>query len=159
MTTEQHQKFLNRLTKSADAVFAVAKYLHMRGNKVEISGMRKAPTAGEHMNYVDDGDLYIIDGDKRSRVEVKGISKNFSGMKDFPYQHLMISSEKRVNNVWEKVDYWVILSQDMRCAAMVLGKTKPLWEVISIKASNTGNWERNYVSPLSLVKWIKIKED
>jgi len=159
MTTEQHQKFLDRLTKSVDAVFVIAKYLHMKGYKIEISGMRKAPTAGEHMNYVDDGDLYIIDGSKRFRIEVKGISKSFSGESDFPYEHLMISSEKRVNKVWDKVAYWFILSGDKKYAAIVSGKTKTQWNVIDIKASNTGNWERDYVAPFSLVKWIKIKED
>lgn len=156
MTTEQHQKFLDRLTNSADAVFVVARYLHNKGFTVEISGLKKAPTASQHKQFVDDGDIYIIKNGQRERVEVKGISKQFTGEDDYPFDQIMISSENTVNRIKDKVSYWVIVSSDKNYMAIINGSTHNQWRVIERKTSNTGNVERNYVALKSIAKWIKI---
>jgi hypothetical protein len=145
--SEQHDKFLEGLEGSSAAVFAFAFYLHMKGRRIEIAPLRKAPTAAEHADYADDGDLFIIEADKRKRVEVKGINREFTCAADWPFRdEILVSKVTTVDRTLEDTSTvgWVTLSQDMRFAVCVQVETREHWYETQKFCRNTGNIERFY---------------
>lgn len=154
---DSHKKFLDRLTGSVDAVFVVAKYLHMRGFDLEIPGLRKSPSPDKNKEYQDRGDIFIINDGSRDRTEVKGINTQFTGLDDWPHNDILISSQKTVERVADEVMNWVIVSKDRKHAAVITRDTRDQWNLIELFASNTGNYEKFYTAPKSAAKWITLE--
>lgn len=151
----QHARFLQRLAQSSDAVWKVARWLCEKGHAVEIRPLRFAPSAAEHERYVDDGDLYVLTRG-RHRVEVKRLTANFSGPHDWPYPIAFVSNERAVERANGTVLMYVVLSNDMHCAAVIARETREHWRIVEALASNTGNIERNYACPLDHVRWEQL---
>jgi hypothetical protein len=146
--TVQHERFLERLAASSQAVFLVARMQYAKGRTVEIPRMQFAPTAAQADDYVDAGDLIIV---QRHRIEVKHLSINFTCAADWPFNEVFVSNVAAVDRANNDVLAYVSVSQDMRHIAIVERSTRSHWYVVQKPVSNTGNVERNYACPLVLV--------
>lgn len=158
--TEQHQKFLNRLSNSLGATFAVAKFLSMRGYDVYIPALKYSPTAKEHMDYVDTGDIKIRKGKGEwERVEVKGRGIQFSCPEDFKalgFDDMFISSKKAVDRANPLPKAYFIVSKDLKTAAIIYRKTRDQWFEKDINPTNTGNKETVYAVSVDVPKFVTL---
>jgi hypothetical protein len=148
--SDQHARFQDRVRGSRQAVFLVARWQHELGRTVEVPPLRVAPTAAEHENYIDDGDLFAFE---RHRIEVKHLDTDFSCAEDWPYQHFFVGRTASVDRAHD-AKIFALVSRDLRYRAVVnIKETRPKWYPIEAVAHNTGNRERYYCCPIELVKF------
>lgn len=156
--SEQHAKFQQRFIHSSRAVFAHAEHLHVSGYRVEIPPLRVAPTAADHAEYADDGDLFVLPGgDWRVRYEVKGLGYDFESRGTWPHRRFYVDRKHRIDSEFDKISAWVYLNPALTHFALVLPHTRPHWFVHNGFNSKTGNYEDNYCCPLELVDFYKLK--
>ena len=153
MATEQHKKFLDRLKFSSGPVLSVASWLHRSGKTLEIPALRYAPTAGEAESYVDEGDIVVIE---RKIIQVKGISRSFSGRESWPFREYLISNKAAVDRMPPNVAAFITVSADQACAAIVDIASRPHWYLTQKLCGNTGNVEDFYASSLDHVSFRSI---
>ena len=88
--TDNHKKFLSHLDNSTEAVFIAALYLHKKGLDVRINAMQRAKSHKDWKNCKDDGDMYIYKNDKTYRIEVKGLSCDFTNASDWMFRDFIV---------------------------------------------------------------------
>jgi hypothetical protein len=155
--SEQHQKFLKRLAGSISAIFKVAQYLHSKGYDIHIPPIKYAPTAAEHLDYVDDGDIKIRkDGGEWERIEVKGIKHQFTCREDYPFPEFMVNSKKPVDRANPFPKAYFIVAKDLEHCAIVMGSTRSQWYEVTRNPTNTGVEETFYATSLDVPKFIKF---
>jgi hypothetical protein len=155
--TSQHAKFLDRLRGSKRGQWAFAYWLSSQGYWVTIPPLREAPTAAEHRNYRDNGDVFAWEeGGPRLRIEVKTLGVTFTGRRDWPYREVFVASVDSVRRAIGDVFAWVSVSDDLGAAAIVEERTSDEWYIRTCPVSNTGNVESNFACPLDLVKFVKL---
>lgn len=155
--TPQHKGFLDRLRGSSESVLAVADWLIRGGRTVEIPAMRFAPTASEAERFFDEGDIVVVE---RKIIQVKRISKQFTGRSDWPFREYFISNKASVDRMFDRVTAYVTVSCDQKFAAIVdVYETKAHWYLTERHASNTQNVETFYACGLEYVKFKRISRD
>lgn len=155
--SHQHQKFLKRLAGSGPAIFAVARYLSGRGYDVCIPAIKYAPTAKDHLDYVDGGDIKIRkDGKDWERIEVKGRTFNFYDQSNWPFPDMVISNKASIDRADPFPRAYFIVSKDLKRAAIVRGDTRDQWYGGYLKPENTGNHEAMYFTKMDGIKFIDL---
>ena len=115
--------FSRKFANSRSAVFKVAEYLNREKNcEVCIPAMRLAPDPEFADQYKDDGDI-IVNG--KYIVEVKGSSKLFYGMDDYPFDEVMIANVQSADRY--NAHAYFIVNSELSHAAIVRGSTKNKW--------------------------------
>jgi|SRR6188768_3248154 len=159
MTTQRHREFQQRLVLSAPAVFAVGLLHHYRGESVVIPGLQIAPTADEHRNYVDGGDLFVVSEMKRRRIEVKRLSCNFTGPDDWPYGAEMfigpVAQTDRLDARGAAEAYYSV-SNDYAAVGLIKPASKPKWYRKHVPNRLTGNVVEVYACPLGEVTFERL---
>ena len=157
--SNQHAKFLERLDGSQRGVWAFGYWLNSRGYTVEIPPIERAPSAAEHRNFTDNGDLFAWKtGGARLRIEVKTLGIIFSCREDWPFPEVFVSSVDSVHRTIEEVYAWVSVSNDLGVAAMIKATTWETWYKTTKLNRNTGNAEVYYAAPLEEVRFFSIKD-
>ena len=154
-----HQKFLLHLDRSQDALFVVARHLYRQGFSLKLFGLKKAPSAAENYKYRDNGDIYISKDEKFwQRVEVKGLSADFTCKEDWPYKDKFIVCAKHsYDNADPKPFLYYHLNRQKTHAAIIEGRTSVLWSVEKKVDSRYKNVAQHcYLCPLSVIKWHKL---
>lgn len=127
---DAHQRFnfiTKRLQHSHVAVRRTAVWLTERGHKIEIAVQSLAPRPEQWRRYVDGGDLFMDGG---RRVEVKHLSRQFTGKHDWPFTPHFIVNAKATHDSCERKPYcYVVWSRDLDCAAVVFAISEPFWTV------------------------------
>jgi hypothetical protein len=127
-------------------------WLKAQGHPVVVMPERRAPKHEKWQEYSDLGDLYI-----QQRVEVKRLSKVFSGGKDWPFgKHFMVCSKHSFDRAFPKPYLYIILSKDMRCGGVVHSRTSATWRTDYRWDSRFNSRQLFYFSPLENVVWIKL---
>jgi hypothetical protein len=159
MTTAQHAAFLERLKNSSRAVFAVAFNQHQKGRLVEIPPLHFAPSAKDAERHADSGDLFFFANGRRYRIEVKHLLKaDFTCAADWPYPHAFAGSVSQVKRWKGSVYATVIVSANMRHAAIIKRGTAKHWYVVEVRSDNTGNVEAKYACPIEHVEFMELEE-
>jgi len=155
----QHQKFLERLDASRPSIFRVAEWLHKRGYSVSIPAIQYAPTAKEHLKYVDHGDIVIEKNGKKGLVEVKHmIKRNFTCAADHKRDDILLSNVNAVKRLINRVTAYVIVNQTMTHVAVIYSNTKEHWFEKKVFAKNTQNYEMFMACPIKFVEFRCINE-
>jgi hypothetical protein len=152
----QHEKFIARLRGSKPGVFAFAYWLNARGYWIEIPPTEEAPTAADHPDYIDKGDLFAWKNGPKLRIEVKTLGVIFTGRDDWPFPEVFVANAPSVDRSLEEVYAWVSVSNDLAAAVMVKVTTWETWRLTTRTASNTGNYETYYSAPLEEAKFISL---
>lgn len=153
--SQQHKGFQHRHDKSDRALLVSGLWFHRQGKEVRIPGKRQAPTAAEHMDYVDNGDLFLREDDGREvLVEVHGYNIDFTDV--WPFPDVILKSVGPADRLGlDNVDRFVICNRNYTHAAIVYGRPEhPRFHVEKkwIRPRNTGNPEQKYVcSPVDVV--------
>lgn len=149
-----HDRFLKHLDKSQEAVWRVAGWLNDKKKlPVQVNPGGRAPLSSEHESYADNGDLTV-----GMRVEVKRLSRSFTGRDDWPFKDFMVCARHSWDKAVQKPYAYVIVNKEGTHAALVKGETYPSWDVIerSDRRYEHGYSQEFYLCPLELVKWEKM---
>jgi hypothetical protein len=151
--------FKGRLIGSRPALFRVAEWLHSRGYYIAIPPIKIYKPGENPMDYVDDGDLFITKDDgPRKRIEVKGLSTQFTGPMDWPYDSTLVSNKAAVDRGAGDVDAYILVSADMDHIMVIYSKTKEHWFTKTLTPKTTGKPEEFYSCPLEHVIFTKISK-
>jgi len=151
---QNHRKFLNHLDNSSEAVFITALYLHKLGLDVRINAMQKAKSHKDWKDFKDDGDMNIYKGNKSYRIEVKGLSCNFTNGSDWSFKDFIVCAKHSYDNATPKPYAYMILNKNKTHIAIVNTKTYLDWEVVTRKDSRYENVTQEfYTCPLNKIQW------
>ena len=163
-TKAHFDKHQARLAASVDTVWLIARWLSNRKHTILIPPTIIADTPEQEMQMLDNGDLFIVDGSVRRRVEVKGISTQFFCKFDFEeeYEALMIGAKHMFDCAVPKPYMYVIVSRDkINLAVVLVEKTRKLWWVkhdVPDSGYEAGYKQDKYMCPLDLVEWTTIHD-
>jgi hypothetical protein len=165
LTPKQRKQlqFIEFLVRSASGVWFVAYQSWLRDHAVRIGQMRLSPSVEESEYYTDEGDLEVDYSGVWKLIEVKRISRNFSGLNSWPFRDEFIvdrieTYDKKVKPVYG----YMVVSNDYKGMAFVdVDKTKGVWYID--KKTNKmysedikPRVEKYYFCPIDLVKWVPI---
>tara|TARA_Y100000593_G_scaffold32670_1_gene64413 strand:- start:621 stop:1091 length:471 start_codon:yes stop_codon:yes gene_type:complete len=154
---ENHKKFLSHLDDSTEAVFITALYLHKLGLDVRINAMQKAKSHKDWKNCKDDGDIYIYKNDKKYRIEVKGLSCDFTNGSDWKFKDFMVCAKHSYDNANPAPYAYILLNKNKTHAAIVNTSTYASWETVFRKDSRyEGVTQEFYICPLSKIQWRSL---
>ena len=157
MTDElrEHQKFVDSLDQSAEAVFKCAKYLYGKGMQVAIAPMFKCKDWEDRHNCMDDGDLFI-----QQRIEVKGLTAEFTNASNWPFgADFIVCAAKTYDRAKPKPYAYMILNKAQTHAAIVYCKTRPYWRKKTITDRRYTNMTQIfYLCPLEHIEWRPLNE-
>jgi len=151
--SNNHEKFLSHLKESEQSVWLVANYLNSFGYNVTINASGKAKTAKEWQSFVDNGDLSI-----QQRVEVKGLSAEFTSATDWPFgSKFIVCAKHSFDNATPKPYLYVYLNKQKTHGAFVLGSTSHLWDVETRVDRRYSNVEQEfYFCPIDKVVFSEL---
>ena len=165
--SEQHAGFQDRHTKSSPALFVVAWWYHEQGKAVYVPGKRQAPSADVHLDYVDNGDMFVLEDGKRVLVEVHHYKMDFTD--SYPYDSIILKSVESAKRLGlDNVERFVICNRAITHAAIVQGAVQHPWELhvprynvwkTTIRPGNTGNPEDKYVCAASEATFVRLRGD
>jgi hypothetical protein len=151
--TATHKRFLNDLDGSRHSMFVVAEWLHGQGYSVEIPAFRKAPTAADHAEYSDDGDVFVFvhwHYDVRRRYEIKNLSVCFTSRSDWPFgNRIYVDRAAKVERAAKDVIGWITVSSDFGALAIIPSNTSEHWRKIEVFNKKSNRWEWTYSCPLA----------
>ena len=138
-------EFAARLSRSMTAVMHVATWLVRRGHDVRMSGMQLAGP--------DQGDLFV-----GQPVEVKHISKDFTGRTDWPFgDKFIVCSQKSWDAKRIKPFAYVIVSDSLKYAGVVGGDLADKWTIEQRIDNRTGLTDSYYLCPVDLVAFVRLE--
>jgi hypothetical protein len=156
MSREQHAKFITRLRGAKAGEFVWGYWLSItRGYDIEIPATKEAPTAADHAEYVDKGDVFATKAGRRLRFEVKTLSVTFTGPKDWPYPEVFVARVEQVDRAIDDVCAWISLSNDFGAAVRVEPTTRAKWYRTTRINKNTGNEETYYAVKLEDARFME----
>tara|TARA_R100000808_G_C2100421_1_gene117684 strand:+ start:84 stop:557 length:474 start_codon:yes stop_codon:yes gene_type:complete len=155
---ENHKKFLNHLDDSTESVFISALYLYKKGCSVKINAMEKASSHKDWKSCRDDGDLEVYKNNNKYRVEVKGLSADFTCAEDWKYGNKFIVCAKHSYDQAKTKPYaYMILNKNRTHVAIVKTTTKNDWYVEYRKDSRYNDFGQEcYFCPLDKIEWRKL---
>lgn len=115
--------FIEDLAKSQEAVQLVADWLSGFGYKVTIPPIEVRPDPSVMSDYSDNGDIKV-----EMTVEVKRRGFNFTGADDYPYPTAIVDNCLAFDRKTPMPHSYVLLSNDMKAALIVLCSTKKFWQ-------------------------------
>lgn len=150
---DNNDRFISHLQQSNEAVWTVANWLHSRGNNVTVNAAGVRPSHEDWKEYADQGDLYIS-----QRVEVKGLSAEFSCREDWPFgQKFIVCAKNAFDRATPKPHSFIYLNKARTHAAIVMGSTSAKWYVENRKDSRYDDYQQDfYFCPLDQVKFVRI---
>jgi hypothetical protein len=129
----EYNKFKKGLINSDLAVQAVADFLKRRGHVLEVPEIKVVPNGGDMPAFQDKGDIFIIEGKHRRRLEVKGSSRKFTKKTDYPHPKIILCEVKPTER-WTLADtpeaIWIV-SKARDCAFIcMVNETRGKWEAV-----------------------------
>jgi hypothetical protein len=153
-----NKRFLQHLRDSHDDVWRVAWWLNSKGYEVRIPPTTYAKNYEDRLNHQDQGDLYVK-FQKEERVEVKGLSAQFTSKDDWPMGNTAIVCAKHsFDNADPKPFFYLLLSADKVHAMFIRSDTKEHWEVREYTDKRYESMrQRFYVCPIQYIKFGNIQ--
>lgn len=138
VNAETHEKFKAALEESTNAVWLAARILSGKGFHVRINASRVAPTHDVRHEYGDDGDLEIS-----QKVEVKRISRNFTGSNDWPFgDEVIVDGKNNFDKKFPAPAYYICFSKDLEHYLVIdVNKTRSSWYATEKRNPMTGDMQ------------------
>jgi hypothetical protein len=129
----EYNKFKKGLVNSDLAVQAVAAWLRRKGHALEVPEVRVVPNGGDMPAFQDEGDIFILEGQDRRRLEVKGSSRSFNSKTTYPHKKIILCEVKPTerwtpDNTPEAI---FIVNKTLDCAFLcMVRETRDKWEKV-----------------------------
>jgi len=154
---DNHKKFLKHLDNSSDAVFIVARYLYDKGMDVRINSLKKSKKHSDWKKYKDDGDLFVYVNDVEHRIEVKGLSCEFTNKDDWCFRDFIVCAKHSFDLASKKPSAYFILNKQKTHVAVVKTKYHDTWNVVSrIDHRYKNVAQKFYTCSLDKIDWIEL---
>ena len=88
-------------------------------------------TIKDWKDFKDDGDMCIYKGDKSYRIEVKGLSCDFTNASDWSFKDFIVCAKHSYDNSTPKPYAYMILNKDKTHMGIVNTRTYLDWGVVS----------------------------
>ena len=120
--------------------------------------MEKASSHKDWKSCRDDGDLEVYKNNNKYRVEVKGLSADFTCAEDWKYGNKFIVCAKHSYDQAKTKPYaYMILNKNRTHVAIVKTTTKNDWYVEYRKDSRYNDFGQEcYFCPLDKIEWRKL---
>jgi len=155
-------KFVERLKKSQKAVEVAADWWRSRDYIVDVPETKIRPTRDQWKEYADSGDFYVtsISGGLTRRMEVKGLSCNFTDRTDWPFgSNFIVCAKHSWDNAEPKPFLYMYLNPAMTHAAVVFGYHHKSWTIKSIPDRDRPYAQDCYMSDINNVNWIDLTRE
>lgn len=151
--TENHRRFLRALDESEEAVMQAARWLRAQGFPVRINPTFRAPTADQWRDYSDSGDLEIT-----QRVEVKRLSREFTGIEDWPFgKDYIVTSEGNWRRMRPKPYAFITFNRSMTHAGIVYSRDSERWYVQERRDGRLIDMKKAFIfAPIESVRWQRM---
>jgi len=148
-----HTRFIEHLDASNPTVFQCAKFFYDKGIQVAISPMSKSKGYDDRLDHTDDGDLFI-----QQRIEVKGLSADFTNGADWPFgAEFIVCAAHSYDRAKPKPYAYMILNRNRTHVAIVYGKSRPHWTSKRIKDGRYEDMtQKFYLCPLEHVDFRQL---
>jgi len=148
-----HTRFIEHLDASNPTVFQCAKFFYDKGIQVAISPMSKSKGYDDRLEHTDDGDLFI-----QQRIEVKGLSADFTNGADWPFgAEFIVCAAHSYDRAKPKPYAYMILNRNRTHVAIVYGKSRPHWTSKRIKDGRYEDMtQKFYLCPLEHVDFRQL---
>ena len=152
-----NERFLRHLKDSQDDVWRIARWFSDKGYEVRIPATSYSKNYQDRLNHIDQGDLYVK-FQREERVEVKGLSAQFTSKDDWPMGNTAIVCAKHsFDNADPKPFFYLLLSADKVHAMFIRSDTKEHWEVREYTDKRYESMrQRFYVCPLQYIKFSAV---
>lgn len=126
---EMHRRFQKLLVTSEAAVWEVMLWLNQKGYTIRKEPISVAPKVEDKDQHKDDADFDVIIDGKRKPIEVKHLSRNFTGPRNWPFGHKFIVDSVNTFDAKSRRPFmYIVVSSDMNNMCMVdVEKTMPHW--------------------------------
>lgn len=153
-----NRKVVQHVRQSQDDVWRVARWLNSKGYEVRIPPTTYAKNYEDRLNHQDQGDLYVK-FQKEERVEVKGLSAQFTSKDDWPMgDRAIVCAKHAFDHADPKPFFYVLLSADKIHAMFIRSDTKEHWEVKEYTDKRYESMrQRFYVCPIQYIKFGNIQ--
>ena len=123
----EEDRFRSAIPKSWKAVWAVAQYIHMKGNRiVEIGPLRIRDNPDNKRGYGDDADLIVMGPNlNRTNIEVKWRDLEFTSQYDYPYPTIFIDRASKSDT--SSPHYYFTVNKSMSHVAIIGRESKDRW--------------------------------
>lgn len=154
---ETDPTFVDDLLFSQEAVWIMAKWFSNRGFDACIPATKIRPDPSQRREFSDSGDLFIWQGNKEYKIEVKRRKIEFSSKNDFPYKTIIVNR----TYLWDDADVkpyaHVILNQSGTAFFQVSSDTADRWTK-TIRDNKKANRPMEfYECPIELCGFYKIE--
>ena len=123
-----HAKFIKNLDDSDESVWIAAMHLNQMGVPVTVRTHTKSESYDDRLNHLDQGDLEIV-----QRVEVKGLSTEFTCKDDFPFKSIIVCAKHSWDFANPKPYAYMLLNKNRTHYGLIKGETRESWFVDSFK--------------------------
>ena len=152
-----NRKVIQHVRKSQDDVWRVARWFSEKGYEVRIPPTSYAKNYQDRLNHQDKGDLYVT-FQKEERVEVKGLSRQFTCKDDWPMGNIAIVCAKHsFDHANPKPFFYILLSADKVHAMFIRSDTKEHWEEKEYTDKRYESMRQVfYVCPIQYIKFSAV---
>ena len=135
-------------SRAFDKRMKVGRGITYKGIQVAISPMSKSKGYDDRLEHTDDGDLFI-----QQRIEVKGLSADFTSGSDWPFRgEFIVCAAHSYDQAKPKPYAYMILNRNRTHVAIVYGKSRPHWTTKRIKDGRYEDMTQEfYLCPLEHV--------
>lgn len=153
---ETHEKFQKYLRESVPPVFAVAQWLHLRGNDIQIPGFNVAGKASESDAFSDGGDI-MLPG--KGVIDVKSLkSIVFSDdPAQFQYPQCAAGWKPSIDKIMPNLIAAFIVSGDLKAAFIVRKAQYESATVRDITDRVTGKPKPSYFISKDMAEFISLE--
>jgi hypothetical protein len=155
MPEPNHERFLQHLADSQQAVLRVAEWLTRKGHTVRLPGVRRAPTTADWADFADHGDLLL-----ERRLEVKHLSAEFTCAADWPFPNVIVCARHAWQRACPKPSAILMLNRPMTHLGVVKRETFPQWwtSAIADKRYAFGYTQEFFVCPVACVEFSALDD-
>ena len=152
-----NRKVIQHVRKSQDDVWRIARWFSEKGYEVRIPPTSYAKNYQDRLNHQDKGDLYVT-FQKEERVEVKGLSRQFTCKDDWPMGNIAIVCAKHsFDHANPKPFFYILLSADKVHAMFIRSDTKEHWEEKEYTDKRYESMRQVfYVCPIQYIKFSAV---
>jgi hypothetical protein len=153
---DEETRFRAELSRSWEAVQAVAWHYRCLGFVVDIPDPRCRPSIESRNGYGDDFDIIVSSPIDRWQFEVKWRQIDFTCSADFPYKTMFVDRVEKIEKTFRMLAGYLMVNRGLTFCALIPSATRPLWRRRSMMDRVKGYRLDVFECPVGLAKFKQI---
>tara|TARA_R110000851_G_C12931126_1_gene551308 strand:+ start:133 stop:615 length:483 start_codon:yes stop_codon:yes gene_type:complete len=156
ITNEAWADYTKKLSKSSNAVWRVAIYIHNQGYKVTIPALHIAKSLSQYKDFVDEGDLILHREFKQEIIEVKHQSWDWVSHDDIPWKSIIVCAKKSYDRHEVKPSVYFLVNKQLTHALVVPTTMYEEWFVADVHDKKKDWTQTMYKTDPNKYKFIEL---